>query len=236
MLRFVSKKDYWRVLDDGIMEGVAPTSLWHLKDIQDAIAMSHMYNAKGLDIAEIGAGHSRLIEMLAKNNSCTAIDEYKGVGGGPKSQPEFGNVRFVDCMVGNSQGLIPEAGFDILFSISVVEHVPTPELPSFFDDCHRILRPGGIMIHMIDAYVENDSAGNLDLWNRVSEYIRPLKSGKFQAVGSIDLNSLDDLVFNTSFATNPDNVMRQWNKSAPTLVEKRARAQSCTIEMVAHRI
>jgi hypothetical protein len=107
------------------MDGIPDTGFWHLKDIQDAMAYSHLCKAKGLQIAEVGAGHSRLLSVLAKTNTCCAIDEYKGAGGGPKALPKDANIRIFNCNVGASQGLITDASFDALFSISVIEHVLT---------------------------------------------------------------------------------------------------------------
>ncbi len=57
MLRYVTKANYWAVLDSGIMDGIPGTGHWHLKDIQDAVAFSHLHDKVGLEIAEIGAGH-----------------------------------------------------------------------------------------------------------------------------------------------------------------------------------
>lgn len=235
MLRFVTKAQYWKVLDAGVMDGVRGTGVWHLKDIQDAIACSHLRESQGLDIAEIGAGHSRLIELLAKENRCTAIDEYKGFGGGPKTKPNIANVRFAECMIGNSQDVIPAQSFDVLYSVSVVEHVAIEGLAQFFLDCHRILRPGGKMVHLIDAYVEDSLGSNQELWLRVEEYLKPFGEW-FEPLGKLQFSCVEDLAFRSAYATNPDNVMRQWNSFAPGHAKKRQLSQSCAIEMAGIRI
>ena len=47
--------------------------------------------------------------------------------------------------------------FDVVFSISVVEHVGTAEeLAAFHEDQLRILKPGGMFIHAIDLYLEDE--------------------------------------------------------------------------------
>ena len=187
-----------------------------------------------MDIAEIGAGHSRLLEHFANTNRCTVIDEYKGLGGGPKTRPNIQNVSFIDCMVGNSRRLIPDQTFDILYSVSVVEHVALENLELFFQDCHRILRPGGKMIHLIDAYVEDQLGDNAELWLRIEEYLKPYGAW-FLPMGELQFSTVEDVAFLTSYATNPDNMMRRWNVSSPGLRKKRGRAQSCTLEMVGVR-
>ena len=235
MFRYVTKSRYWEVLDEGIMSDVPATSKWHLKDIQDTIAYSYLYDKVGMNIAEIGAGHSRLLQPLTQTNHCHAIDEYKGVGGGPKNRPLLDKVEFVSCSIGNSKSVIVEESFDIIYSVSVVEHVPSNQLPAFFSDCRRILKPGGLMVHLIDVYVESEKGNNTALWRRMQDYMKPFNEGIFTPLESIELRSLSDTVFNTSLATNPDNVMRDWNILSPTLIEKRKLAQSCTLEMAGHR-
>lgn len=60
----------------------------------------------------------------------------------------------------NSQGLrekvaratsfdeLPEESIDLVVSNSVLEHVG--DVDRFFADCHRVLRPGGVMVHLVD--------------------------------------------------------------------------------------
>jgi SAM-dependent methyltransferase len=177
-----------------------------------------------------------LIELIAKDNHCSIIDEYKGFGGGPKFKPKTNNkINFIDCMVGKSQGVIKDQAFDVVFSISVVEHVPTQDLQGFFTDCHRILKPKGIMLHLIDAYVEDNLGSNQDLWKRIIEYRNALTNNLFEPVGEIKFSLIEDIAFRSAYATNPDNMMRRWNISSPTLVKKRMTAQSCTIEMMGRK-
>jgi len=86
MFRFVTKKDYWGISDlIGLaeIESKAKTP-WHLKSIQDGIASSHLCDYSGKIVAEIGGGDSRLLPILARNNTCFNLEEFKGVAGGPK--------------------------------------------------------------------------------------------------------------------------------------------------------
>jgi SAM-dependent methyltransferase len=232
MLQFVTKDRYWKILDDKIMDGIPGTPIWHIKDIQDAVALSHLFSLEGQDIAEIGAGNSRLLAALSKKNRCWAIDEYKGFGGGPRELPKLDNVHFVVTMVGQSRDVIPNESFDAIFSVSVVEHVETENLEAFFDDCHRILRKGGKMIHLIDLYLNDHLGDNNYEMVRIKSYLNIFHKGLFQSEGELHSDKIEDIFFRTSYATNPDNMMRIWNNLAPSLLEKRKKAQSCTIELV----
>ncbi|WP_200242396.1 methyltransferase domain-containing protein [Lamprobacter modestohalophilus] len=228
----MTKEQYWKVLDEGVMQDVHEYKPWHLKNIQDAIAFSWLFDKEDLSIAEVGAGDSRLVPALSKKNKCAVIDEYKGVGNGPKKKINAPGVDFFDCMVGSSQGVIASGLFDVLFSVSVIEHVPTRRLGGFFADCHRLLKPGGLMVHLIDAYVSDKDDGNCELWKVVSEYIKCLNGPLFSPVGELPISRESDLAFRTSYATNPDSMMRRWNLSSPALTEKRKVFQSCAIEFV----
>jgi SAM-dependent methyltransferase len=231
MLRYVTKQHYWNVLDSGIMRYVKPTSRWHLKDIQDAIAFSHIHFLTGNTLAEIGAGHSRILPALVPQNDCYAVDEYKGADGGPSALPEIPGVNFVRAKLGFGPAPLKDNFFDAVFSVSVLEHVANTHLPQFFAECWRILKPGGLMVHLIDAYIETSMVPGNPLVRRVELYRQPLEDGRFEAVGPIDLGGPDTLAFHTSYATNPDNAMHDWNIAAPTLRPLRESAQSCAIEL-----
>ncbi|MCI0394003.1 MAG: methyltransferase domain-containing protein [Chloroflexi bacterium] len=45
---------------------------------------------------------------------------------------------------------LPAASTDVVYSNTVLEHVPLRELQRLFDEAGRILRPGGYMLHQID--------------------------------------------------------------------------------------
>jgi SAM-dependent methyltransferase len=122
--------------------------------------------------------------------------------------------------------------FDIIFSVSVVEHVPTDGLPDFFADCHRILKPGGRMAHLIDLDLENADGDNARPRERCAGYVEAFREGLFQACGPMEIGPPETVVFRTDLVTNPGDMMNRWNRSVPQLRDKRERAQSCTLLMV----
>lgn len=85
MFRFVTKKELWGFEDSGLAAQLPPTHIWHLKDIQDAMAYKYLHNLKNMRIAEVGGGNSRILPILARQNTCFNIEPFDGVGQGPKT-------------------------------------------------------------------------------------------------------------------------------------------------------
>ena len=238
MLRFVTKEEYWKIEDSGILKSLPEKFSWHLKSIQDAVAFEYLYQLSNQTIAEVGGGNSRILPVLSKNNTCYNVDEFRGAGGGPKQSVLIDGVKNVSTLLGNFSELLPDAYFDYVFSISVVEHVSTQGLTNFFKDCYRILKPNGKMIHLIDVYLEDSLKANQDsLAEKLRKYKYPFQENMFRSLNLEDIIiSEDNLCFSTEFATNPDNMMNNWNKSAPSLKNKRTKSQSCSLLMAGSKI
>ena len=235
MLKFVTKRDYWSI--DPQLISILPVKFeWHLKSVQDAVAFEKLRNVRGKRVAEIGGGDSRILLPLSKFNTCYNIEEFKGQGGGPNHEIKISNVSNIPAVVGDFNGLISANFFDIIFSVSVVEHVPFDKIKSFFEECHEMLIPGGIMIHLIDVYLEDDPVNNKNTVKLISQYrsafVEEHMNKRVFKPFSNEVIRNGDVRFSTSFATNPDNAMMKWNISAPGLKEKRTRAQSCTLIMM----
>jgi len=54
-----------------------------------------------------------------------------------------GSISRLDALAG-----VPDASIDLVLSSSVLEHVGSPD--SLFDELHRILKPDGTMLHLVD--------------------------------------------------------------------------------------
>lgn len=228
MLRFVTKSELWSLESAPALKRLAPDINWHLKNIQDAVAIERLHRLRGLVIGEIGGGNSRVLPTLAEGNRCFNIDRFEGAaatGLGPREPPKIGGVTPIIGFVGEPLDW-PDESFDVLFSISVVEHVPAPKLPAFFEDCRRLLKPGGRMLHLIDVYVEDGPDRHLAA--RVEAYRAQFSSWLESGEPLIENK---DLRFSCAFATNPDDAMAEWNKAAPKLAAKRAVSQSCSLIM-----
>jgi SAM-dependent methyltransferase len=55
---------------------------------------------------------------------------------------------------------LPDASVDLVISKSVLEHVPDRQVEPQLADLHRVLRPGGVMIHIIDLRDHLHTAGD----------------------------------------------------------------------------
>lgn len=232
MLNFVTKNDYWKIEDSGILQELPQANfLWHLKSIQDAVAFQHLREFKGKSIAEIGGGNSRVLQVLSKNNTCFNIDKFKGDDQGPKQEIKFKGVTNINCFLGDSgSSIIPDNSYDIIFSVSVIEHIGTDNLENFYKDCHRIIKPNGFMLHLIDMYLEDTDRDNSKNKVRMQKYIDIFENKFFTDPNAKSYNfSPENPHFSCSYASNPDNAMNVWNKLVPELRGVRELAQSCTI-------
>jgi SAM-dependent methyltransferase len=227
MLRFVNKNELWAEIDNGILELLPRQTTWTLKSVQDVMALSLMKDLKGKRIAEVGGGNSRVLEVLKQNNSCVNVDEFKGVGKGPTKKIEINGVENIYANMGAFSPSLGDETFDVIFSISVIEHVPSDQLEVFFEDSFRILKPGGQIIHLIDAYVGDSVSRNDALKERISLFDKYMTNDAVEYSGGEVV--VAPLKFSCSYATNPDEAMVEWNRIAPTLRSMRETAQSCTL-------
>jgi hypothetical protein len=232
MFRFVTKRELWFIEDSWWAAQLPPSvSAWHLKDIQDSVAYKYLRQFKGLAIAEAGGGDSRLLRALARHNSCYSIDPFEGMGHDPKTNAPPPPVVNLRVYLGQTGFMIRDGAFDVLFSISVVEHVPDDELEPFFADSRRILKAGdGFSLHMIDIYVAEETSPTLiERCQRISDlffqHFNPLPGEVMGRNG----DWAEALRFRCCYATNPDNVMNSWNQLVPELCEERENKQCCTL-------
>ncbi|MBW4972311.1 class I SAM-dependent methyltransferase [Roseovarius mucosus] len=225
MLKFLSKEFVWSCMDDGVHTelGWAKPDI-HLKTWQDIAVYSRIKDLKDLKIAEIGGGKSRLLRCLSKNNTCYNVDKFAGQHGGPAGEFKLSGVTNVLAFMGEFNRALEDESFDIVCSVSVVEHVPDEGTKAFVDDMVRILKPGGLCLHAIDMYVgdvvDPGSQRRLDLYR--SWFDRP-------DVQPLEPPEASTAVFKSWMATNPDFTMWTWNRLAPSLVKMRMQMQSTSL-------
>ncbi|BBA33358.1 hypothetical protein sS8_1398 [Methylocaldum marinum] len=235
MLEFVTKAEYWAAEDSGVLSRLpkAPFA-WHLKSIQDAVAFTYLQDIVGGRIAEVGGGNSRILPALAADNDCYNIDRFDGQHGGPADVPNLMGVKNVIGYVTDPSVTETIRECDAAFSVSVVEHVPTTDLPDFFEACAKLLRPGGRMVHLIDVYLTDRPQEQSGLVERINHYASVFQLGLLEpwTPEAKIISTGEDLSFSCPYATNPDNIMAGWNRIAPALRDLRAVAQSCTLKLV----
>jgi SAM-dependent methyltransferase len=228
MLKFVTKTDCWGAEDAGLPALLPPVSFpWHLKSIQDTVAMSFLQGCRDEKIAEIGGGHSRLLPFLSRKNQTVNVDRFEGQGGGP-TKPDA-TTKVIPAFMGDFDTRLHDGEFDTVFSISVVEHVPLSKLPDFHTDCLRILKPGGLLLHLIDTYLCDDAKDNAAAIERIRAYKKWLREPSCEPLDPVQILRPKEVRFSCSFATNPDNEMQRWNRVAPSLRDLRSKAQSVSL-------
>jgi hypothetical protein len=125
-----------------------------LKDVQRPWAVKAILGTvePGSRLLEIGAGDPVVAELLARfGYDVTVVDPYDGRDHGPA---DIDAVRATAPHVRVIQGLFPrdvpgDARFDCVYSISVLEHLPTEALDRLGEDVGRVSRNGST-IHAID--------------------------------------------------------------------------------------
>ena len=238
MLEIVTKHQYWQLLDAQVDKKLSKAKFpanvlpwkkpaWHLKSVQDVIAFHYLNDPEGQNIGEIGGGDSRLLSTLARKNHCSNIEKFCGRDGGPTREVKIRKVRNVRAFVGEFSPQLEESSFDSLFSVSVVEHISNDEVSDFIRDCHRILKPNGRMVHLVDMYLGPQRTEYNE--SRAKLYRSGFENELFKPEREIRISSRSDLRFDESYCTNPDNIMYGWNQDAPNLRDVRETSQSVTL-------
>jgi cyclopropane fatty-acyl-phospholipid synthase-like methyltransferase len=227
MYDIITKKEYFDWFEQDSIKGD------NLKHAQDGWIKSLRLDSKeGQKIAEIGGGDSRILSSMAKNAECWNIDKLEGAGNGPTSLKNLSkNIKIVKSFMGSFNPSIPQNYFDSVFSISVIEHVPTEQLTDFYKDCHRILKPNGVMAHAIDLYLTDEPLNAHE--NRIDEYLNKAKEQGFKPLLQSKINP--NITFKSRFASNPDHTMAAWNRVTPSKYRPiRENHQVVSIKFLAH--
>lgn len=234
MFSVISKEEYWNWRDAGVVS----TGRGSLKDIQDAFAFFHLKDLKGARICEIGGGHSRVLPQLAQHNECWNVDRLEGQGGGPTNPPLQKGVRLVRAFMGEFSDQLPDDYFDVVFSISVVEHIPSESYPQSIRDATRVLKPGGFLRYAIDAYLldaDDNSRFRDQLRARMRLYLQTpvFADGRLAWVKPPAID--ENIAASATHACNSVDVLHTWNAMFPGLRKLRETGTSCSLQMVLQR-
>jgi SAM-dependent methyltransferase len=114
-------------------------------------------------LIEIGAGDPLAADLLSRlGYKVTVVDPYDGSGGGPR---EFDQIRAAYPHLEFIRERFPPAGgFQEsaagVYSISVLEHIPTDQLGGVIEGARGALAHGGVCIHAVDHVVAGWGAPN----------------------------------------------------------------------------
>jgi SAM-dependent methyltransferase len=127
----------------------------------------------GERVLEVGAAYSNIPMYLQQTYGCEVwvADDF-----GTKSHEVFWmrdrspqehvaahpDIKFVLERLGEPESSLPEGYFDVIYSISALEHVPGLLTQAVWAHMDRLLRPGGLMLHAIDMpFPSNFGIGGL---------------------------------------------------------------------------
>lgn len=225
MLKFLTKEFVWGRMDEGLHRELG----WnkpqiHLKTWQDLAVYHYLRGKSGLKIAEIGGGTSRILKKLSEKNECYNVDKFAGDDGGPNGEYHIKGVKNVISFLGEFNPELKDNFFDVVASVSVIEHVPNEATTDFVNDMVRILKPGGLAIHAIDMYVGDNpkphTQARLDIYRAWLDH---------PDVVPIEAATAERAMFRSNMVSNPDLTMWNWCKSAPALTAMRTKNQSTSL-------
>ena len=110
-------------------------------------------------LLEIGGGEPIVSGFLAElGYEVTLVDPYDGFGFGTTDYDRyvelFPHVRIVRDYFRPGLSALTRGSFDVIFSISVLEHIPGDSLTACFDGIGDYLSPQGISIHCFDFILQ----------------------------------------------------------------------------------
>jgi 2-polyprenyl-3-methyl-5-hydroxy-6-metoxy-1,4-benzoquinol methylase len=128
-----------------------------LKDCQRPWALKAILSKfhRGSRILEIGAGEPIVGDILTRlGYKVWIVDPYDGSGNGPRQYEQYRRecpqIKFIRDHFTDKLIDIEENGFDCIYSISVLEHIPRNNLKNFFAGLRKFITPEGLTIHAID--------------------------------------------------------------------------------------
>lgn len=233
MSHIITKAEYFAALDDektAAVLGQTNRQTMDLKHLQDAWVLHRLRDAAGLRILEIGGGHSRALRHIADANEIWNLDDFGNDGTQQLNRkiPKTPGVKIVAEKLGVYSRALPDSYFDLVVSISVVEHIPFSVYPDFWRDHARVMKTGGRALHAIDMYVGDSPDPAVE--HRLDELAAAWASAGLDVADDLPLER--PVVFRSHFASNPDHGMWFWNKISPNLIAKRSVVQSVSLGAV----
>ena len=126
---------------------------WGLKQMGTLLCADRIVRSHPARVLEVGAGTNRYFdEWFGSLIEYWMIDDagFYDTTAFQAACAKRRHTRHVQGLLGSSSSEIPDASFNMVFSISVLEHVPAPQRLAVYKDMFRILAPGGQAVHSID--------------------------------------------------------------------------------------
>lgn len=230
MFSIITKAEYFDWLD----QGFCSLDRQELKNVQDGFVLSILHSMRDAAIIEAGGGDSRVLSRLHESCEAWNADKLLGEGNGPRSITTNDRVRLVRSYFGDFDPDIPDAYFDILFSVSVVEHIENEKLDAFMDDTIRVLKPGGCALHAVDLNLcDADMIGRPRFANQVAkiDHYRELTEARSNKIEWLEPPRLKaPAIASATYAANSSNTLYRWAKRFPDRRRSREICQSVSLK------
>lgn len=170
----------------------------------------------GSRMLDVGGGESRILEYFKREYECWNIDKLEGVGNGP-TELEAKGIKLVRDYMGNFNPELPDGYFDLVFSISTLEHVPQDD-PRLFEsilaDINRVLRPGGYSLHCLDVVWGPGRVWTNPILHHLYKYARPVTPFvPFEAMtGDPDLYVMSEAYFGKTWQKTTGKTYQEFGK------------------------
>jgi 2-polyprenyl-3-methyl-5-hydroxy-6-metoxy-1,4-benzoquinol methylase len=115
-----------------------------IRDIRIRRALRHV--PVGAVVLDIGCDDGAL--FVAAGGS---IQEGVGVDPTLRCSSEAGRVRFIADSFPTGELAASDGAFDAITLLAVLEHVPLERLPSWRDECTRLLKKGGVVVATVPS-------------------------------------------------------------------------------------
>ncbi|MDQ3021257.1 MAG: class I SAM-dependent methyltransferase [Bacteroidota bacterium] len=142
---------------------VLSNNIQTLKPLGYAHMISMIETFRPKTILEVGHGAgSFLFSIFTDNIELWGLDDTIEDSQVSKDELEsikldYPQVKFVRGLLGNNIKELPDNYFDMVCSVSVLEHIPHENLFSAFAETYRILKPGGIASHSYDISYQTNT-------------------------------------------------------------------------------
>jgi SAM-dependent methyltransferase len=126
---------------------------WGLKQFGTLFCLDHINKLQPKTLLEIGAGCNTFFDRNAPASAeYWMIDDpgFYSAGDFALANSRRQRTRAVEGLLGKAGDALPDNYFDMVFSISALEHVKVAEVRAICAEMARVLKPGGHAVHTID--------------------------------------------------------------------------------------